>query len=103
MSYEVDPRWKGAPKRKSKVSRDASELRAIRRALLERSRGRCEAAFVLGCTGYGTEIHHVKRRSQGGDNSLTNTRFVCRACHVAAHNFPESAREFGLLAPKGSA
>lgn len=32
------------------------------------------------------EIHHAKRRFNGGTNSWSNTAAVCHACHRAVHN-----------------
>lgn len=99
-TYEVHPRWKlPERRRKGKAARDAQELRETRRALLERSQGRCEPGFVLGCTGVGTTAHHIKRRSQGGGNDARNLLWTCAVCHAAIHNFPAMAAEAGLLAP----
>lgn len=41
----------------------------------------CQAC---GVTGTGIERHHIKKRSQGGDNSLKNRIDLCKQCHIKA-------------------
>lgn len=89
----VEPRWK--------TPRVRMNARAVKRALLERSGGRCEAAFSLMCTGVGVHAHHVKRASQGGSDDPSNRVWCCHPCHALIHAEPQSARDRGLLAPKG--
>lgn len=81
-----------------KARRDLAELRVARRALLERSRGYCEARYSANCSSVGTMAHHVKRRSQGGPNDPRNLLWVCAHCHGAIHLYVDAARELGLLA-----
>ena len=45
-------------------------------ALVERAEGRCEA-----CGERGWEAHHVKKRSQGGNDRLENLVWLCHRCH----------------------
>jgi len=42
----------------------------------------CEACQRSGSV----DIHHIKYRSRGGDNSISNLMAVCRHCHDKAHN-----------------
>lgn len=60
------------------------ELR--RKQVWERSRGYCEIPDchrqVTEDTG---EMHHVKPRSKGGDDSAVNLVFICRRCHRSKH------------------
>lgn len=34
----------------------------------------------------GTQLHHVVRRSQGGDDARENLRWLCIYCHNAIHS-----------------
>ena len=36
-------------------------------------------------------VHHIKYRSLGGDNSISNLMALCRNCHYQAHNGKLSA------------
>lgn len=98
MRRDITPHFKTGLKVKP---RKRGISRATKRALLERSLGRCEAGFVLGCTGVGVHAHHKKRRAQLGSDEPENLFWVCMFCHDAIHRHPEAARELGLLAQKG--
>ncbi len=38
------------------------------------------------CGKFGTvDAHHKVKRSQGGDESRENIKFLCRSCHVGVH------------------
>lgn len=56
-----------------------------------REQGRC-----LRCGGRGTDIHHRKRRREGG-HGLANCILLCRTCHQWAHANPLLAREQGFI------
>ncbi len=86
--------------------RRAAGMRAAKAAVLERSGGRCEAMFAPDCRHVGECLHHIVRRSQGGDESLANLIHSCHACHTGRdgiHNRPEEARRRGLLRLSGEA
>jgi len=72
------------------------QWRKARRAVLERSGGRCEARLVR-CTRAAEHVHHVKRRSQGGGHEVENLLAVCFGCHEWIHANPAEAFEKGLL------
>lgn len=44
----------------------------------------------------GSEIHHRKRRREGG-HGLENMILLCSVCHRTAHQNPAWAREKGLI------
>jgi hypothetical protein len=43
------------------------------------------------------EIHHLRRRSQGGTDLPANLALVCEAHHFHVHAHPEWAASVGLL------
>lgn len=60
----------------------------------------------MGCRGAGLiripcagriDPHHVKRRSQGGEDTLDNLISLCRAHHDWVHTHVVAAIELGLL------
>jgi 5-methylcytosine-specific restriction endonuclease McrA len=48
--------------------------------------------------GMGEHVHHVKLRSQGGTNDLSNLVLVCGTAHLHVHGNPAWSRSVGLLA-----
>lgn len=62
-----------------------------------RADGDCEAMCSPRCSWRGTDVHHRKKRSQGGPHTLENVLFVCRACHEHIESSPAWSYERGLL------
>lgn len=79
-----------------KVASD-EELEAMRELVLVRSRGVCECCG----TGRVEVIHHVKRRSQGGTNELSNLLGLSDLHHKEIHMNPAWAYEMGFLRRNG--
>ena len=74
------------------------ELDSMRPAVKERSGGICEfAATIDRCTAQATEVHHIKRRSQGGGNELENLIDLCGFHHRWIHTYPEEGFAAGFL------
>lgn len=44
---------------------------------------------VSGCPRYGTDVHHLIFRSQGGKNNIENLTCLCHEHHNQAHNSKE--------------
>ncbi len=89
---DVTPRWRRPRIRMSS--------RAVKRALLERSQGRCEGrGFSPLCTGVGVDVHHVVKRSAGGDDTPANCLLLCRFCHDRVEAAPAEALVAGLTKP----
>jgi len=77
------------------VRRDGSEVLKgadwlkRRLELIDRSCGRCEREKILGrphaavCSGYGRDPHHIRRRSKGRDDRLSNLAYLSGWCHDA--------------------
>jgi hypothetical protein len=68
---------------------------AARRAVRERSGGRCEIRSHE-CTDLATAQHHRKRRRDGG-HGLGNLLDTCAPCHGLAHDQPAYARRRGWI------
>jgi hypothetical protein len=80
----------------SRIS-DPPELRKAKKAVRERSGGKCEARIPSVCTGRATDAHHVKMRSRGGKHDPSNLLDVCRRCHDWIGSNPRSATQVGFL------
>lgn len=52
----------------------------VREEILERDEGLCQQ-----CGAEGTEIHHVRFRSQNGRGVATNGVLLCYTCHTKVH------------------
>lgn len=95
----------GTPRNASKAKRwtDTGPDDATVDAVLIRADGKCESCGdpLYGRRGIEYSIHHRKRRSQGGDNRLSNLAALCghgtSGCHGACHSEIERARQAGLL------
>lgn len=88
------------PLRRRSPARVASDvqLAAAKKVVYARSEGWCEARdFPHACTLRATQVHHVKRRSQGGSNDPANLVHLCTPGHMAVHANPSLAAEHGLL------
>ena len=84
-------------KRTERTMRQRNDARiALREEVLMRSHGDCEIGSPV-CTGRGHHVHHVKRRSRGGRDTLDNVRLACEACHTHLHANPAEAYEKGWL------
>lgn len=58
----------------------------------------CEAKLP-GCSGFSTEIHHIKGGEERSTTYLDTNYFmaICRTCHNRVHLKPAEARELGYL------
>jgi 5-methylcytosine-specific restriction endonuclease McrA len=55
---------------------------ALRRAVRDRDRGRCQ---FPGCNSRRTDIHHITAWARGGTTTLANLMLLCEAHHVIVH------------------
>ena len=62
----------------------------IREAIAERSGNVCEFCR----SARAVQIHHLKFRSQGGQDTENNLIHLCFDCHTKAHNDIETMRIF---------
>lgn len=60
----------------------------IRQQVYERDARRCRLCGVANARAY--SVHHIRYRSEGGDNSLANLILLCGTgswgCHLTAHS-----------------
>lgn len=76
-------------------------------AVLQRDQWSCCVCggALHGTRGVDWSVHHRLRRSQGGDNRLSNLVSVCghgtAGCHSDIHAGPNAAREAGWLVNRG--
>lgn len=81
---------RGYVERDSKVLYDGAETlvgrdwKRRKEELWERAAGRCEAIKDgRRCRNLGRDAHHVKARSKGRDDRLSNLSWLCGPCHDA--------------------
>jgi 5-methylcytosine-specific restriction endonuclease McrA len=77
------------------------ELERAKPLLRARSGGFCEVRAWNRCQTLGTQVHHRKRRSQGGAHALSNCLWVCFACHTFIHMAGGKAYDQGWLVRSG--
>ena len=55
--------------------------------------GEYSVCFVC-CKGHhGFDLHHIKRRSQGGKHTIDNLGTICHYCHMMFHSSPDQFRK----------
>ena len=75
--------WKLPPEKVAQWPKSEA-VKAVRQQVVDRADGECEfcGARVVAAKG---EMHEVVFRSQGGEVSVDNSVFICRACHRRSH------------------
>src|SRR5690554_3135560 len=76
-------------KRKPKHSKRNNFSYKTRKQVYERDKGLCRE-----CGREGTEVHHVRFRSQGGRGLYTNGLLLCRMCHIKMHQDYDLAKKW---------
>lgn len=100
-SLEKPGQARTAPKAKRWTDTGPDEATVA--AVLKRADGKCESCGeeLFGRRSIEYSIHHRKRRSQGGDNRLSNLVALCghgtSGCHGACHSEVAQARLAGFL------
>ena len=64
-----------------KLAREGYEI--VRKRVLERDGWRCQACGSM----KNLQIHHMKRRSQLGDDAMPNLITLCADCHGKCHGW----------------
>lgn len=57
----------------------------FRREVYMGARGLCELRISDKCETFGTSVHHIIPRRDGGLNTLDNCLWACWPCHAAHH------------------
>ena len=99
------PLQRRTPLRARSAKRRAAdvELARSREIVQRRAGGLCEArwCWLDDCGYWGTEVHHVLPRAQGGGHEPSNLLLLCSAHHRFAHQAGRRAYELGLLKKRG--
>jgi len=71
--------------RKSRHERGYGSLwEKIRKRVLDRDSGLCQACTRKGRVALGREVHHKTPRAQGGRDEDSNLETLCHECHLEA-------------------
>lgn len=93
MSGPPQPKQPKQPKGRKSKSEFSPEVRAV---VARRSLGLCEAQEAS-CWGKATMLHHILRRSQGGEGTAENALAVCARDHDLIHRNVEWSLRHGFL------
>lgn len=55
--------------------------RKIRSQVIERDKGLCQSCLCVGIVTAGTDVDHIKPKTQGGNDTLSNLQLLCSTCH----------------------
>jgi 5-methylcytosine-specific restriction endonuclease McrA len=93
----------GVPKPTPRAPREPRPLRSRPHRIPDKVRAQSFALWGSVCRWCGEQggyldLHHVKRRSQGGADIPSNLRPVHRKCHGYIHEHPAEAKRRGFLA-----
>lgn len=84
LSATVAPRKWSTTSRKSRHERGyGREWDQTRKRILSRDRHLCQPCLATGRVIPGTEVDHVKPKSQGGTDDDANLQAICHPCHQA--------------------
>jgi len=70
------------PPKVPRIKLDRDAYQNLRQQVLERDSWRCQLCGAMA----GVEVHHIHRRSQGGEDTKNNLITLCSGCHRAAHS-----------------
>jgi 5-methylcytosine-specific restriction endonuclease McrA len=76
------PPSKARDKRQARTAKERAWQR-VRAAVFARDGRICRACQRKG----GVEVHHIRFRSTGGEDSTSNTAALCRECHADVHAY----------------
>lgn len=76
------PISRAAEKKQSDRSKER-QWQMVRQAVLVRDRYRCRSCG----TPEKVDVHHIRFRSRGGEDSTTNCAAMCRVCHAEIHAY----------------
>jgi 5-methylcytosine-specific restriction endonuclease McrA len=76
------PQSRAAQKKASDRTKER-EWQKVRQAVLVRDRYRCRSCG----TPEKVDVHHIRFRSMGGEDSTRNCAAMCRVCHAELHAY----------------
>lgn len=90
----VKPKYLSSSLRPNKRTRlTLEEWQDLRAKLCDRANAHCENPACQRCLPLAIgEAHHIKRRSQGGRDEITNLLWLCGRCHRRLTGVPEWSR-----------
>jgi 5-methylcytosine-specific restriction endonuclease McrA len=78
------PKWPSVPSAKRAKAREKErDWQRVRQCVLVRDGYRCRVCR----TREGVDVHHVRFRSVGGEDSTANCAAICRVCHAECHAY----------------
>lgn len=78
-------------------AREERVLAKVKRQRRELVGDRCEAQPILGPCWGPIEAHHLRKRSQGGANTIENIKLLCRFHNQWVEDHPAEAERLGLV------
>jgi 5-methylcytosine-specific restriction protein A len=64
----------------------------LRKQILDRDYHLCQHCKAKGRVTPAFEVHHIKRKADGGSDDPSNLVSICHACHESAHGAREDSK-----------
>jgi hypothetical protein len=68
----------------------------LRKLVIKRDGHQCQQCKREGRLTPGQDVDHIINKASGGDDSLVNLQYLCRACHIAKTAHESNANRLGL-------
>jgi 5-methylcytosine-specific restriction endonuclease McrA len=90
-------RGSGLRAESTKQAQRRRTLSALRKQMVEGGATQCVVQWPDICTGAHQGWHHLKKKSAGGGDDMSNLVLSCNACNGAIEDNPLEARERGWV------
>ena len=83
-SYKPRGKWTRSKENRNKTTTErgyGSEWRKIRRFVIQRDKGLCQPCLTQGRYTEFQDVDHIKPKTQGGTDDLSNLQCICKPCH----------------------
>ncbi|WP_366523444.1 HNH endonuclease [uncultured Microbulbifer sp.] len=74
-------RWQKQNGTSAERGYDYKWRKQVRPLVIKRDKGLCQICLPAGVVTIGTHVDHIKPKSQGGTNELSNLQLLCKPCH----------------------